>query len=166
MAGVRGRTPGGAFHGAGKMNDKGLMFEGYRMLIGAIVALLILTIIVGAINYLSQLEFDISMQRFFSGLESAVKQPNGDILYIDGARFEKGAAFSRSSLAGRMGIAGECVEFDTPDSPFRLTEYAVHVEENAKTDVYIRCETDFSGSCPVGCIISFGRELEPKSAGN
>ena len=75
------------------LNSKG-EFEPFKLLIGAITSLLILTIIISTINYFQSLEIDISTERFYSGMKNAVNQPNGSLLVAENVVFVEGRAVS------------------------------------------------------------------------
>ncbi|MFH1224846.1 MAG: hypothetical protein V1676_03505 [Candidatus Diapherotrites archaeon] len=135
------------------------MFEIFRMLIGAIIALLILLIIVTSITYFSNLEIEISNQRFIDGLGKVVRQPNADTLLISGVTFPQGAAYTASSLGGIMGIDRECVLVQSQGGAFEDGLNIVTVKQRVKADVYMKCETGSAG-CPVSCTVSFGKDIK------
>ena len=148
------------------MNKKGQAFAIYKLLIGAIIALLILIIIIGAINYLEGLKFDISRQRFVTGLKQAVKQPNKDVLKIENVIFKKGDFYSTVSLGREMMLneewGKECIELDAADTTaFDLESDKITIREEIITTVYIQCRTtDCAYDCEICCIVSFGKPIE------
>ncbi|MEK6957651.1 MAG: hypothetical protein AABW99_01590 [archaeon] len=150
------------------MNSSAQAFEVYRLLIGAIIALLILVIIVGAINYFDNLTIDVSRQRFFSGLSNAVDQPNGESLMIENVVFRRGEAFTSRALALQMGIGENCIEFAGSDSSgISMGDGIVTVKEKLKTDVFVKCETNSQDNpamavpsgCEIACEIGFGEPI-------
>jgi len=78
------------------LNSRG-EFEPFKLLIGAVTALLILTIIVSTINYFDSLELDISTERFYTGVKNAVNQPNDSVIAVAGVVMDKGMILSGGS---------------------------------------------------------------------
>ncbi|MFH1696285.1 MAG: hypothetical protein ABH854_00040 [Candidatus Diapherotrites archaeon] len=147
------------------LTERGVMFEGFRMLIGAIIALLVLIIIVSAIQYFRGEESRISMHRFYAGLETASSQPNGSTFAIKDVVFESGSAFSSDALEKIMGLKEDCALIDSAGSAFTSTSYLIEVNQRIKADVYIQCRTggdplSKNKSCPVHCTVSFGKDIE------
>lgn len=144
------------------MDKKGQAFAVYKLLIGAIIALLILIIIIGAINYLEGLKFDISRQRFVTGLQQAVGQPNEDIFKIENVMFREGVIYSTASLGRVMSLNEECIELDCAETAaFDLEGDAVRIKQEILTSVYIQCRTtDCVTDCDICCIVSFGKVIE------
>ena len=143
-------------------DERGVMFEGFRMLIGAIIALLILIIIVSAVQYFSEEKYRISMHRFYTGIETASAQPNGTAFAIENLTLAPGTAFSEDALARMMGLTDGCVDFDSAGSAFKEGLGTVEVVQSVESTVYVKCETNtLSGSgCTVECIVSFGKPFE------
>lgn len=135
------------------------MFEIFRMLIGAIIALLILVIIVTSITYFGNLEIEISKQRLIDGLEKVVKQPNADSLVVSGIIFPQDAAYPASALAEIIGIGRDCVLVQSGGGAFEDGVNIVTAKQRVKADVYMKCETG-SEPCPVSCTVSFGKDIE------
>jgi len=143
------------------VSEKGQAFAPFRMLIGAIMALLILVIIIGAIDYFDGLRVTISRQRFYDGLDNAINQPNEGILVVNTLQFMKGTTFSGRILGRNANLGEDCVEFVDNSSPSMVVdsgEQLISIKETVLTDVFMRCETNV-GSCEVYCDISFGDEF-------
>ena len=141
------------------MDSKAQAFAPFKMLIGAIMAMLVLVIIVGAINYFEDLRVDVSRQRFYDGLNNAIHQPNETVLQVEDAQFTEGTTFSTLGLSKIAGIEPECLEFIDPDSPtFLVEDDLLTIRENVLTDVFIKCETNV-GSCVIFCELSFGTDF-------
>ncbi len=136
---------------------RGQAFDTYRLLLGAIMGLLVLLIILGAVSYFEGLRVDVSRQRFFDGLKNAANQPNGDTLELGGIYFLKDSRFSSKTLARNIGLAEECVAFSDNGAPgFTIGPELAKVDEQLVASVFVRCETNYSGACEIGCEISFG----------
>ena len=136
------------------LNQRGQAFASYRLLIGAIMALLILAIIVGAITYLRTLESDISAQKLAQGVANAVKQPNGRILKLNDLALAQGG-YSANVFSRAMNLDEECVYVDAVGSTFESTGDAVIVKHRTKASVYARCDIG-SGACEIQCEVRFG----------
>jgi len=149
----------------GPMSQRGQAMAAYRLLIGAILAALILTIIVSAIIYLDQFKVDISNQRFYKGLASATEQPNGKTLAISGLTFGE-TSFSSKALSRQMGMAEECVSLSAKNSPFfnNPDERVVEIMQRLSTTVYARCSVSDLGycdpDCEICCEVKFGESFE------
>lgn len=146
------------------MNKDGQAFAVYKLLIGAIIALLILVIIIGAISYLEGLKFDISRKRFITGLQQVVEQPNEDLFKIENVIFRKGDFYS-TALLGRkeiMGLDEECIELDAAEgAAFDLESDKITIKQEIITTVYAQCRaTDCAYDCDICCIVSFGKVIE------
>ncbi|MFH1390925.1 MAG: hypothetical protein ABIH20_01295 [Candidatus Diapherotrites archaeon] len=142
------------------MDSKAQAFAPFKMLIGAIMAMLILVIIIGAINYFEDLRVDVSRQRFYDGLNNAIHQPNETILQVEDAQFAEGTTFSTLGLSKKSGLDPECLEFVDTDSPtFVVEDELITIKENVLTDVFIKCETESAG-CVIFCEISFGTDFD------
>ena len=116
------------------LNRKG-EFEPFKLLIGAITSLLILTIIISTINYFQALEIDVSTERFYSGMKNAVNQPNGSLLVAENIVFTQGRPISSRELAQQAGLEDKCIEMQAhnpnvfataPDSYFFLVQQLEH----------------------------------------
>ncbi|MFH1587118.1 MAG: hypothetical protein ABID38_04635 [Candidatus Diapherotrites archaeon] len=149
------------------MDERGQAFAVFKLLIGAILAMMILIIILGAISYLDQLKIDISKERFYAALIDATNQPNGQILIVSDIYFDN-TSYSRSALGAKMGIDGDCLELDSIENEiFVLHSESVEITRRHLTDVYMVCEpvddSDFGSypdECGFGCFISFAKEID------
>ncbi|HLC92714.1 MAG TPA: hypothetical protein VJH23_03330 [archaeon] len=143
------------------IDERGQAFEPFKMLIGAIMALTVLLIIIGAIQYFENLRLDVSKQRFIEGISNAVRQPNGNLLVVDSLQFQRGQAFSSSGLGKNVGIDGECITFPQNSSgSIKTSGKTVEFTEGQQVDAYIKCDANPSAQCTVGCEISFNEPPE------
>ncbi|MBI2597753.1 MAG: hypothetical protein HYW50_01000 [Candidatus Diapherotrites archaeon] len=137
-------------------------FEPFKMLIGAVFALLVLTIIVSAIQSFEQFRTKISIEKFYSGLQNATNQPNGQLLVIDNVFFEVDTIFAANSIARNIGLKEGCLELDASRPAFENpSRQLVKMLSNAETSVFARCRTNESGgnpACEVSCCVSFGEQ--------
>src|SRR3989344_3250730 len=92
-------------------NERGQSFEPFRMLIAAVMALAVLMIIIGAIQYFDDKQFGISKERFFDGINNGVRQPNGELLVVEHLQFQKGDTLSANGIGKNVGIDGDCITF-------------------------------------------------------
>ena len=141
------------------LSEKAQAFEPFKMMIGAIFAMLILVIIIGSVNYFQTLRADISTQRFYDGLGGAVKQPNNQVLLVRDLQFSEGIAFSSNGLGKVVGLDGECIEFVDSGSAFEVTDSVAKTKSALITDVFFRCNVN-EGSCEIFCEISFGEMFD------
>ncbi len=131
------------------------------MLIGAVMALTVLVIILSTVSYFDGLRLSVSKQRFFDGIQNAVRQPNGETLVVQDLQFQRGDAYSSSGIAKNAGLGNECITFSGADSAtLDIEEGSAAFKENLLTNVFITCSANTSASCEVGCDISF--EEAPK----
>ena len=146
------------------LNSKG-EFEPFKLLIGAITSLLILTIIISTINYFQSLEIDISTERFYSGMKNAVNQPNGSLLVAENVVFAEGRAISSRELAQQAGLEDRCIEMQAGNSTvFTVAPSGMNVRvlERVQTEVYIQCfsntlpDAPNADECQVSCKVSLG----------
>ncbi len=141
-------------------DEKGQAFEPFKMLIGAIMALAVLLIIIGAIQYFENLRLDVSKQRFLEGLQNAVRMPNGELLVVDELQFQKGQAYTAAGLAKNAGLEGECITFtDNGENSIEVDEKSVEFTQGQQVDAYIKCEPNTTGTCEIGCEISFNTPI-------
>lgn len=146
------------------MNVKGQEFIGYKMLIGAIVALFILMIIIGAINYFSTLREDISDQVVINGLEAAANSPNGDVIKRSDVTLHEGS-YSARSFSKATGVEEECIylsSINTSSFYKDIVFNAIVVNESVLADIYFRCNTGSicTSGCEICCDVSFGGPIQ------
>lgn len=144
-------------------------FEPFKMLIGAIMALVVLTIILGAIDFFGSWTVNVSTERLFTGIRNAVHQPNGNPLEIRGLAFEEGTVYTTSAIGRQVGLEAECLKFWGPENYSSLTwdhveQKTLAVNNRFETSVYAVCNTNNSSSecaannCEVCCDIYFATE--------
>ena len=146
-------------------SEKGQAFEPFKMLIGAVMAMLVLVIIISAVTYFQQLDTDISKKRFFDGVKNAVNQPNGDVLVIEDLQFVKDTQYSSRSIAGLVGLPSACIEFiDNGLLNYDVSPGLIKINQAVVTDVHVQCnpkdQCAESAICEVCCGISFEAEIE------
>ena len=140
-------------------------FEPFKMLIGAVMALMILAIIVSAIDYFNRFRLDISKERLIDGLKNAVEQPNGKTLAIQGLLFEERTGYTNSFLAKEIGLEGpQCISFLETDnfSSIATNDSGVSINSSIQADVYPVCYTNTAGECQsdcqLCCVLAFNRD--------
>ncbi len=164
------------------LNSKG-EFEPFRLLIGAVIGLVMLVIVLGIVDLVSNSEWQLSQQRFFDGFGTALKTPNGDAVLQQKLKFKRGTQFSASALIRNTELqAAECVQFETNTNLVDLPNAQLaNVANNAQTDVFFCCQLrqnaaiqkcrnppeptgtpqpDLSyptGTCNTSCFVLFGR---------
>ena len=140
------------------MFQRGQSFAIFKLLIGAIVALAILVIIVGVINYFENLRVQISEKRLVDGLISAANAP-GELVVAEKLTFEKSLSFSRRFFSTRINVEQECIELDSlQGSSVIINPESVSFNSGIQIDVFFKCSADsFSSFCPLSCAVSFGK---------
>ena len=151
------------------VNQRG-EFEPFKMLIGAIMALVVLTIILSAIDFFGKWTVNVSTERLFTGIRNAVQQPNGKPLEIRGLAFEAGTVYTTSSLGRQVGLEAQCLKFEGPSNYSSITwnTSTIQINNRIETNVYAVCYTNdpnsldsfCSGSadCEVCCDIYFAKQ--------
>ena len=142
------------------LNSKGQMFEGYRLLIGAIMAIMILVIILGMVTHLQDIQLQISQERMYDGLKAAKKTPDGSVVIRESLLIAKGQSYSQNAFANQINLDGECLEIQAKKSIAYelLGTGTLNIHSQLQADVYFMCFMD--GDCEVNCIVSFGKEPE------
>ena len=148
------------------MNRQGQAFSAYKLLIGAIMGLAILTIIMGVIGYFEGLRVEIDRELFEDGFEAAVNSPDGKVIVKEITLHE--STYTSKGLAEKFsGLTKDCIEFDAANwTAFNLAEgkQAIVIKKSVKAKVYYCCTLQ---GCPEGCNvccrISFGRKIEAES---
>ncbi len=130
------------------------------MLIAAVMALAVLMIIIGAIQYFDDQQFGISKERFFDGVQNAVRQPNGELLVVEQLQFKKGDSFSSNGVGKNAGISGECITFSgtgTNGAVVSPDGESISFAERVLVDAFIKCSpaSPAGGTCEAECEISF-----------
>lgn len=147
------------------LNSKGQSFAVFKLLIGAIVALAILSIIVGIISYFDNIKIQISEKRMIDSLVSAANAPE-QVVKAEKLSFNKGASYSKKVFGNAVNISEECISFDADGSAFdNSSGNAVIIVNNSQADVFVKCvpstDASFNVSCTgqLSCNISFGKQL-------
>lgn len=137
------------------IGSRGQAFEPFNMLIGAIVALTILTIIISAITYFDQKRIEVSWEKLNDGYRNAVRQPNGSPLLVKDVLLEKGMRIAPRQVSLAMGIGTECVEVDTGGTAGLVqSNELIEVKERLLTSALVTCNTT-SSNCEIECTVSF-----------
>ena len=147
-------------------NERG-EFEPFKMMIGAIFALMILTIIISAIAAFDQWRLVISKDKFYTGLRNAVKQPNGDQFVINDIFFDKGEGFSANSIAKNIGLNEGCLALDAYPSTTYIfsntqSNQSLEIRSRVQINVYSCCRTNLNGgnpNCEISCTVSFAKPI-------
>ena len=142
-----------------RFSEKAQAFEPFKMMIGAVFAMLVLVIIIGSVNYFQTLRADISTQRFYDGLGGAVRQPNDSVLLVSELQFAEGTTFSSKGLGKVVGLEGECIEFVDSGSSFEINGSIAKTKSALITDVFFRCKAN-EPDCEIFCEISFGESFD------
>ncbi len=146
-----------------RANQKG-EFEPFNMLIGAIMALVVLVIILGAIDFFYSFKISVSTEKFYNGLKNAVEQPNGKTLEIKGLLFDEETVFSSSAISRQIGLTGpQCLEFEGPDNSQSIIvssdNRTVQLKNSLEIDAFVQCFTNTMGvcesTCEVCCVVGF-----------
>jgi len=145
-----------------KLNCRGQVFAPYRLVIGAVMGLLIMLIVVGAIDYFTNLKFDISTQQLFDGFGQAIEAHDNSIVVKEDLSLEPGS-FAAVSFAEQYNIPKECIEFQSSGiSSYSIPSGGKEIILNnaVYTTVYFKCGPDFAmpSECEFYCIISFGKK--------
>ncbi|HLC36769.1 MAG TPA: hypothetical protein VJK05_04150 [archaeon] len=146
------------------MNSKGQEFAGYKMMIGAIIALFVLIIIVSAVSYFDELRTTISSNLILDGVKAAYKSPNGDVIKKTNVTFKEGS-YSKRFFGASIELDEQCIELKAARiSGIELSsnESAVIVKANLVNDFYAKClqGAECKSSCKTCCTFSIGEELE------
>ncbi len=139
-------------------------FEPFKMMIGAIFALMILTIIISAIAAFDQWRLIISKDKFYTGLRNAVQQPNGDQFVINDIFFDKGDGFAANSIAKNIGLKEGCLVLDAyPSTTYAFTGgQSLEIRSRVLTNVYSCCRTNINSgneNCEISCTVSFAKPI-------
>ena len=150
------------------LGSRGQAFEAYRFLIAAVIALAVLVIIVGVINYFDQKRQDISFDNLYTGWQSAVSSPDGKVIQVAGLSFKKDTRFGKVQFVKLVNLVEDCVQFDAnPATGFQLIngDETVEVQTSVQGNAYIQCTTDppsgftSNSACFAYCLISFGKSI-------
>lgn len=141
------------------------MFWPFRLLIAAVMAMAILIMILGTIDYFNQYKVKVSWQRFveaFENAHNAVTTPdNAD----KGIKKEEDLTLAKTTLssdffAKQFDLPKECITFQAPESStVRILNggQAASLTEETVSAAYFLCIYDkTSAECSEHCYISFG----------
>ena len=147
------------------MNARGQSFEAFRVLIAMVIALAILVIILGVINYFDALRQTVSYDTLNSSWKSAYDSPNGKVTRVSGLFFSKDTRFSRTQFAKQVSLDNECITFDADTTlGYAFDQDAVVVTNSTIGAIYMQCATDnivgaAGSNCNAYCLISFGKPI-------
>ncbi|MEW6295794.1 MAG: hypothetical protein AB1467_05915 [Candidatus Diapherotrites archaeon] len=104
----------------------------------------VLFIIVGIINYLEQVNYDISLQRITEGIGHASKSPDGTTKAIAGISIPKGS-FNSKQLGSKANIDEKCIKFNSSkSSAFTVSNSSevssIQINQAIKTNVFVKCD--------------------------
>ncbi|MFH1751629.1 MAG: hypothetical protein ABH821_01675 [archaeon] len=152
-----------------KLNERGQVFAVYRLLIGSILAIAILSIILGALGYFESQKVDIGVRRIYDGVKQASQAPDlgsgndsDAVLVLDDVIISEGGFTSRS-LAQYAKLGDTCVTFGAVDfASIELESDGIFFNESISIDVYIKCALKDT-ACPVECWVNFGKAFSGPS---
>ena len=102
-----------------------------------------LFIIVGIINYLERINYDISLQRITDGLVSSVQSPDGTVKPIKSISIPQ-SGFNSKQLSEKVTISEKCIKFNSSKSNAYSVENnetsKILVNQDIKTSVFIKCD--------------------------
>lgn len=141
------------------MNSNAQEFIGFKLLIGAIIALFILFIILSVISYVEEFKYSISEKNLYEGIKSAINAPE-QVVQIKELTFREGSSYSSSGFAKKTPLKRECFNIDASQTGgFNLqSPEVIQVKQTVKTDVYVKCVLA-SGDCFATCTVSFGKPI-------
>ncbi|MEM4662946.1 MAG: hypothetical protein QXM75_02910 [Candidatus Diapherotrites archaeon] len=138
-------------------------FWPFRLLIAAIFALAMLTIIISAIEYFKNVQRAHSYERFESGFRNALNAASSDPAY--GLVLEKDLTLVGTITVGQFAekydISRDCIEMQAfGGTKIRVSEdqRKVEIEKEITIDVYFQCIRYNVGECEIRCYIAFGRK--------
>jgi hypothetical protein len=151
----------------GTLNQRGVEFAPYRLLIASIMGLLILVIILSAIRYFESVEISVSIRQLVSGFDAALENLSDA---SDPKIIEKELRFPRMSIAAKYfedrahGMHSEkvCVELQAARKEgLQLSGggRALDITKKLHIRVFFTCVRS-SGECTVNCYIAFGKRPE------
>lgn len=148
-------------------DEKGQAFAVYRMLIGAILAIMILFFISGIYIYFEEQKAIVSERSLHSAIRNAVSSPNGDVIVAENLTFRQGTIYSRGAFANIAAIPESCIVLSQTRSvsSVEASEDEISIKKQVMLDVYVKCNlglcaNDDNPSDDVECEISFGEKLE------
>ncbi|MBI2530450.1 MAG: hypothetical protein HYW05_04890 [Candidatus Diapherotrites archaeon] len=149
------------------LNQKGQAFAVYRLLIGAILAIMIMYFISGIYLYFEEQKAIVSERGLQSAIRNAVSSPNGDVIAAENLTFRPGTVYSKGAFAHIAAIPESCIELSQTRSvsAVEASEDEISIRKQIMLDVYVKCSLelcadDENPSDDVKCEISFGEKLE------
>lgn len=102
-----------------------------------------LFIIVGIINYLEQVNYDISLGRINDGIISASKSPDSTTKAITGISIPAGS-FNSKQLGSKANIDEKCIKFNSSKgSAFTVSNSdavsSIQINQAIKTNIFVKC---------------------------
>ena len=152
-------------------NQKGQAFAVYRLLIGAILAIMIASFISGIYIYFEEQKAIISTRSLESAVKNAVSSPNGEVITVENLTFREGAAYTKRSFSYVAAIPAACIVFPQTRSlsAIQVSESRISIRQQVMLNVYIKCflagaaegcAGDDEPADDIACEISFGEKLE------
>ena len=149
------------------LNERGQAFAVYRLLIGAILAIMIMFFISGIYIYFEEQKAIVSERGMQSAIRNAVSSPNGDVIVAENLTFRQGTVYSRGGFAHIAAIPESCIEISQARSvsAVEASEDEISIRKQIMLDVYVKCnleecDGDDETRDDVICEISFGEKLE------
>lgn len=152
-----------------QLNARGQSFEAFRVLIAMVIALAILVIILGVINYFDALRQNVSYDTLYSSWKSAYDSPNGKVIRVPGLFFSKDTRFARTQFANQVSLDKDCLVFDADTSlGYSFDQEAVVVTNSTIGAIYLQCSTEnivgaAASNCNAYCLLSFGKAIPTQS---
>lgn len=134
----------------------------FRLLVEAIMGLVILAIIVGAISYMEQFRHEVSQKKLFDAIRNATKSPNGDIIPAEDLVLRE-QTLSKRLFENETGVPADCFDLRAvggEGSAFKLHDNSVEIKMITTTDVYASCIAVSEPDCNMQCVVSFGEALD------
>jgi len=148
------------------LNKKGDEGSPFILVVGAIMGLLILTIVISAITYFDSIKIKRSFEALQEGFREAVDnlQTSGSQQFIvrDNLLLE-GISFSTKALALETEVKPECIKFETHNSLVNVKDNIVSIEKRVLIKVFFQCiivTNSANTNCDICCVVSFGAQPE------
>ncbi len=129
------------------------------------MAAMIFVIILGAITYFSEMQYVISMERYYEGFKYALSAPSEDgsegLVERKNLMFKEGSYYALD-LERQFHFDSECVEFQATEmanAEIKGDGAGIELRQRMQIDVYYQCIKQPSGSeCNTECYVSFGKK--------
>ncbi len=148
------------------LSQKGQAFAVYRLLIGAILALMIMFFISGIYAYFEDQKAIVSERSLQSAVRNAVSSPNGEVITVENLTFKQGSAYSSRAFANIVAIPESCIELSgAGSSGVLISGSKVSIIKQLMLGVYVKCclelcAGDDNPEDDVMCRISFAEKIE------